>query len=33
MGVTNIRPARGLKPPWLLRIELLDVRPLDCMSS
>jgi hypothetical protein len=28
MGVTSIRPARGLKPPWLLRIELLDVRPL-----
>jgi hypothetical protein len=28
MGVTSIRPARGLKLPWLLRIELLDVRPL-----
>jgi hypothetical protein len=28
MGVTSIRPARGFKPPWLLRIELLDVRPL-----
>ncbi len=28
MRVTRIRPARALKPPWLLRIELLDVRPL-----
>jgi hypothetical protein len=28
MGMTRIRPARGLEPPWLLRIELLDVRPL-----
>jgi hypothetical protein len=28
MRVTRIRPARALKPPWLLRFELLDVRPL-----
>ena len=28
MRVTRIRSARALKPPWLLRIELLDVRPL-----
>lgn len=28
MGITRIRPARGLQAPWLLRIQLLDVRPL-----